>query len=60
MPNNFFSNNELFKHDNSKGEYYIADATIHNAVVAKVIEELLVEIKSYIISKTWLIEQGIL
>lgn len=47
MVNNFFSNNELFKHDNSKGEYYIADATINNAVVAKVIEELLVEIKSY-------------
>ena len=45
--NDFFNKNGLFKLDISKGAYYFADATNNMAAVAKVIEELLNEIKSY-------------
>ena len=47
LVNDFFNKNGLFGLDNNKGANYIADATNNMEAVAKVIEGLLIEIKSY-------------
>lgn len=47
LVNDFFNKNGLFGLDNNKGANYIADSTNNMEAVAKVIEGLLIEIKSY-------------
>lgn len=47
LVNDFFNKNGLFGLDNNKGANYIADSTNNMEAVVKVIEGLLIEIKSY-------------
>ena len=47
LVNDFFKKNGLFRLDNSKGTNYIANATNSMETIAKMIEGLLIEIKTY-------------